>query len=100
MSGGSYDYAYCKVRDLGAEIIGRAAGEPHEALRIAFGKHLVACADAARAIELVDSSDWGAGDEVKPIQDVLPVGAEIAAALALAETARLQLEAALERASK
>ena len=66
MSGGSYDYAYSKIEDLSMCI--RENDNPH---RVAFKKLLRLCAEAARAIEWVDSGDYAPGDEDKPIDAAL-----------------------------
>lgn len=63
MSGGSMDYLYSRVRY--AEF----TTETPE--RKAFAEHLQLVADALRAIEWVDSGDWGPGDENEPIRACL-----------------------------
>lgn len=70
MSGGSYSYAYQRVREMAHEIeyrlIARPVGrlgegrESHE-LRERFAKHLLVVADAMRAIEWADSGDASEG---------------------------------------
>ncbi len=96
MSGGSYDYAYGRVRDLADAIDANARG-PHMALRKAFAEHMRKVADAAWAIEWVDSGDKATGDEVEPIRAVLSPTAEVEAATKAARHALEQLEAALNR---
>lgn len=63
MSGGSYDYLYCKVEEMADRI-----GNTPERQR--FAKHLRRVAKAMHAIEWVDSCDWGKGDENAPIRAV------------------------------
>jgi hypothetical protein len=78
MSGGSYDYAYQRIADLAEEIRMRAEGD-HVDLRAAFAAHLEKCAEAARAIEWVDSGDSGPGREVAPIREALKGGRDLRA---------------------
>ena len=54
-------YLYCRVLD--AEFI---ADTPE---RRAFKRHLEQVAEALKAIEWVDSGDWGPGDENEAILD-------------------------------
>jgi hypothetical protein len=68
MSGGSYDYAYQRVRDVADEIEER---HPEEAKHLAFAAHLRLVATAMRAIEWVDSCDYGPGDDHEAIDAVL-----------------------------
>lgn len=55
MSGGSYDYAYSRVQDF----VDRLVTRERTAVRKAFRVHLVAVAEAMRAIEWEDSGDTG-----------------------------------------
>lgn len=55
MSGGSYDYAYSRVQDFVDQLVTRE----RTAARKAFRVHLVAVAEAMRAIEWEDSGDTG-----------------------------------------
>ena len=55
MSGGRYDYAYCKVEDFAFRMKTHETGSDLE--RKAFRKLLVAVAKAMRDIELEDSGD-------------------------------------------
>lgn len=74
MSGGSHDYAYAHLDDLATSIEGWTNGcteEPRRSLRLAFAQHLRECAQAAFAIEWVDSCDWGDGDEVAAVEYAL-----------------------------
>ena len=59
MSGGSMDYFCYKVKDVALEL---RDTETHP-LRKAFQAHLLLIVEALKDIELVDSRDWGAGDE-------------------------------------
>lgn len=94
MSGGSYDYAYMRVQDM-AYSLRRKETEP---LRAAFAKHLELVAEAMRAIEWVDSGDYGGNQDEEAIRKVLGTGAELAAAVEMAERARDVLEETLKRA--
>lgn len=68
MSGGSYDYAYFKVQDMAEEILVR---EKTSELRREFARHMLDVAEAMKAIEWVDSGDFGPGDEVEAIKKAL-----------------------------
>lgn len=63
MSGGSWDYLYGRVRDA-AE---RLQAEP-SALRQDLGRHVALVATALRAVEWLDSGDYGEEheDEIRP----------------------------------
>ena len=65
MSGGSYDYAYARIRELADDI------RPTTALRKAFKRHLHEVAKACEDIEWVDSGDCKGGDENEAIRRVL-----------------------------
>ncbi len=94
MSGGSYQYAYGRVEDMARSLQGR-----HESpLRRAFARHLELVAKAMHDAEWVDSSDYGPGDDDAAIRLVLSPGAELEAAISMAEDARAALEDALARA--
>ena len=67
MSGGSYDYAYHKVRDLGESI----RDQDKNPRRAAFAALMLLAAEAAHDIEWVDSCDYGPGDENAAIDKVL-----------------------------
>lgn len=89
MSGGSYDYAFGRVNDFADDLRRRVEIErvprideydgtvipgmdPKTVeLRLAFCDHLEKVAEAMHAIEWVDSSDYGPGDEHHPIREVL-----------------------------
>ena len=68
MSGGSYDYAYGRIEELASAI--RARSNDRTDRRV-FASLLDVCAKAARAIEWVDSCDYGPGDETAPIRAAL-----------------------------
>ena len=72
MSGGSWDYVYGKVQDT-AETLQHST----DALRRAFGNHLILCAKALHDIEWVDSCDYGKGQERPAIEDALGVSARV-----------------------
>ena len=63
MSGGSYNYAYQGVEVFVAELRGRYS----DPMRRTLAEHLVKVAAAMRAVEWVDSGDFGPGDEHGPI---------------------------------
>lgn len=93
MSGGSYDHAYLRVQEMAGQL-----SNSDSLLRRAFVVHLDKVAKAMHAIEWVDSCDWGDGDDEAPIRAVLAPGDELSVAIAEAEKARAELEAALCRA--
>ena len=66
MSGGSWDYFTYKMDDVANRL-----KEDKEPLRRAFGEHMRLCAEAVRAVEWVDSGDWGDGDEMEYIRKAL-----------------------------
>ena len=77
MSGGSYDYKYQHIKDLADEINTCPAkpgydgkNPPLNAWRVKFKKILYLVAEAARAIEWVDSCDSGYGDDHSAIDAV------------------------------
>jgi hypothetical protein len=78
MSGGSYDYAYNRVLDFSHDLDRNTDDSPDLPAEVAdirrqFAAHVRLVAEAMRAVEWVDSSDWSAGDEVEPIRRVLAV---------------------------
>lgn len=93
MSGGSYDYAYSRVRDMAVEVRAR---HPMCPKRLAFAAHLSKVADAMWAVEWEDSGDGA--DREKFVGEAIPNGAELVAAVELAEKAREALDGAIERA--
>ncbi len=95
MSGGSYNYAWERVEDFVSII--RKKDCP---LRRAFAEHMVLVAKAMGDIEMVDSGDYGQGDEIESIQAVLAPGAELAAAILMAKEARDVLDAAIKFAEE
>ena len=98
MSGGSYDYAYCKIQDLAQDI------RPTTPLRKAFKKRLKLVSDACREIEWVDSGDSSPGDvEDHLIRAALGADADRLALKEIAEEAKKisgELNAALEKVEK
>jgi hypothetical protein len=75
MSGGSYSYAYGRVRDFADDLDQQSADrdlapEVRE-IRGRFAEHLRLVAKAMHDIEWVDSADYGAGDEVEAIRKCL-----------------------------
>lgn len=101
MSGGSYDYAYCKIHDLASSIkLEGGCGEGYCAppeLRRRFKKHLDDVAEAARAIEWNDSGDGDDEEAAKILRCLSPQDSGRAYALELAES--LEKQAAALRAS-
>ncbi len=91
MSGGSYDYAFARVDDMASSIRSRHT----DPLHIAFAAHLDLVAVAMKAVEWVDSSDLGPGDDVEAIRAVLAPGAELGVAIEVAEKARASLDEAI-----
>lgn len=65
MSGGSYDYAYCKIDDFTGSL------QRTTPLRKAFASHLAKVSKAMHDIEWVDSGDCAEGDEAAAIRAVL-----------------------------
>lgn len=68
MSGGSYDYAYQRVREMATDS---RLSRSDNARRRAFAKHLMKVAEAMQDIEWVDSQDRHEGDENKAIDECL-----------------------------
>lgn len=86
MSGGSYDYLYCKVEDM-ADRIGKFSNTPE---RKRFSEHLRRVAKAMYAIEWVDSCDWGKGDENAAIRAVFDPAENVAIDIAAAESRMIE----------
>lgn len=86
MSGGSYDYLYCKVEDMADRIV--EAGDTPERRR--FAEHLRRVANAMHAIEWVDSCDLGRGDENAAIRAVFDPAENAAIDIAAAESRMLE----------
>lgn len=66
MSGGSWDYVYCRLSDAIEKL-----SLDDDPLRRKFGRHLKKVQKALHDIEWVDSSDCCPGDEVEAIEAVL-----------------------------
>jgi hypothetical protein len=66
MSGGSWDYFYMKLEEVADRM-----RKQRTVKRKAFGVLLQKCAKAIHDIEYVDSYDYGEGDEIAAIDDVL-----------------------------
>ena len=102
MSGGSYDYAYCKLEMLAGSIReegGCGAEYSRPALRRALKAHIYKLANAMRAVEWNDSCD-GDDTEIAKLEELLGPGAELVEALAQAKRDRDELNAAIDRAEK
>lgn len=92
MSGGSYDYAYCRLEDLSRQIREEgccSCASPY--LRRAFAKHLLDISKAMRAIEWNDSSD-GDDEETELIKKCLPKNTELKECLEHAKVVLKDLE--------
>lgn len=94
MSGGSYEYAFGRVNDMANNL----HNQREDPLRRAFANHLRLVATAMHACEWVDSGDRGPGDEHAAIRAVLAPGAELAAAVQIAEEALTALQNAIAAA--
>lgn len=75
MSGGSYNYAYSRVREFANDLEYQSeerdlAPEVRE-LRARFAAHLLLVAKAMHDIEWVDSADYGEGQEAEAIRKCL-----------------------------
>jgi hypothetical protein len=100
MSGGSWDYSYSRVQDIGERL--SVSKEPE---RRAMAKSVLLLSVAMKAIEWVDSGDSCEGDDLKAIRAYLDagVGADAAILEALTGDARdalARLAAALDRVSE
>jgi hypothetical protein len=96
MSGGSYDYAYCKIQDMADSL--RCTTPARKAFKTLLNKVAKACHD----IEWVDSGDCSPGDEDKAIRIALgDNGPALILAEAVAEAKRVQseLQSAIQEAS-
>jgi len=67
MSGGAYNYAYCRLENLAEEIKQR---DDHQALRCLVSDYLKRLADICRTIEWIDSGDYGE-EEWKDVEEKL-----------------------------
>ena len=74
MSGGSYDYVYRHFINFAYRVEDRAKGSPNDALRLAFAKHVIMVAEAAKALEWTDSGDCSYPSEEEPIRKCLGLG--------------------------
>ena len=95
MSGGSWDYAYSKFRDIGEQL--ECARDPK---RRALGKLVVKISKAMHDIEWVDSGDYGTGGEVAAIDEVIGPRAELETLVEDAKTVRAQIDEVLARIEK
>ncbi len=93
MSGGHYNYAYQRIRDLAQEL--RLDGE-NRVLRVAFRDLLLRVADAEEAVEWEDSGD-GDDRERELLEAVLGRELTIATARALAREVVDELHRATRR---
>ena len=66
MSGGSWNYSYQAVTEMGSQLLSN-----EDPVRRAFGEHLKLIADAMHDLEWVDSGDYGPGREHEAILKVL-----------------------------
>lgn len=94
MSGGAYDYAYSHIEYLANNI---RANTPE---RRAFVALLQKVAEAAHAIEWVDSGDYAEGDEVEPIMKCVTSSDTLASEIERATALRDELTALIERLGK
>lgn len=96
MSGGSYDYACFRVKDVAGEIRSRH----RQPLFVAFADHLERVADVMQSIEWADSGDTLQEDAERDIRAFLSPQAELDAAVAEARIALAALTDALTRATE
>jgi hypothetical protein len=89
VSGGSLDYVYERVLAAADQI------DPSTAERRAFITHLRLVGKALHDIEWVQSGDYGAGDETKPIMACIARADVIRQAVTDAELARERLNQAI-----
>jgi len=66
MSGGSWDYFYCRIEEIADRLCQETSPE-----RKALGKLLKKCSKALHDIEWVDSGDYGTGDDAEAIKSCL-----------------------------
>ena len=90
MSGGSMSYLYDKVES--------ATFECNTPRRRAFRKHLMLVAKALHDIELVDSSDYGPGDEDEAIMACITKKDVLATCIEEAEKKLEELKQAIKEA--
>lgn len=101
MSGGSYDYAFSKINAFANEVE-RRAREPETQgrnLRLAFARHLRKVADAAYQLEWADSGDTSWPDPIPFLRAIVKPADELQAAMANANAALIDLQAAISGAS-
>lgn len=67
MSGGSYNYAFRTVQEMADNL-----SCSKDTYKKAFSEHLTKVAKAMKAVEWVDSGDWGVLDDKDFILDVIP----------------------------
>ena len=87
MSGGSWGHAYQQVESIASRLL-----ESTSLKRRALGHHLTLVAHALKAIEWVDSSDWGPDDERSAIMQVLTPAQVVIAANAALHDLRAELD--------
>jgi hypothetical protein len=92
MSGGSLDYACYKVENAAGSI--RSMSQ--DPLHIAFAAHLDKVAKALHDIEWLFSCDYGKGDEVAAIKEVVSKAEVIELCTAQAELALKNLKEVLD----
>lgn len=72
MSGGSWEYFYCKMEEVAVRLL-----YDKNIKRRAFGKLMKNCAVAMHDIEWVDSGDCSKGNEMKAIDKCLKFDARV-----------------------
>lgn len=100
MSGGSYDYAFGKIRDLAEEVRRKASDHQGKTLRHGFARLLDAVADAAYELEWCDSGDtsWEQAEPV--LRKVVAPHYVLGAAIDIATSAREGLDEAIRMAKE
>lgn len=97
MSGGSYDYAFCKVEDMASSM---CKAENCSSLRKAFAKHLRLVATAMKTIEWVDSGDCSEPVAEKEMRKVISSHREISTAIQDAESSIVALQCLIKKAKE
>lgn len=92
MSGGSYNYAYCRVEDFAASLRHTSS---HIPARMAFATLLDKVAAAMHDIEWVDSGDYSVGKDLPAIRACVGRSDELQELLKQASEIRNQLDAYL-----
>lgn len=98
MSGGSWEYAYCKFEEVASRLKGDS-----DPMRCALGERVALIAAAMHDIEWVDSGDYGKGAEKTAILAALGENAKadvLATTLKDAERIMNQLRNAIKRAGE